>query len=204
MLNGAAIMESRKLRSGVEIIRDEHASLGAVLHGLTQMLRRGPGHEPEQFFSVVRAMLFYIDEFPEKRHHPKESDVLFPKLARCAPETMPVIQRLEQEHIGGHERVRELQHLLLAWELLGDSRRQEFVEETAKYVEFYFKHMKVEETELLPVATRCLTQADVAELDAAFQGNSDPLGPEGPRSIYQTLFTRIVLQAPAPVGVGPA
>ena len=30
-------------------------------------------------FSTLRAMLFYIDEFPERLHHPKESDLLFPE-----------------------------------------------------------------------------------------------------------------------------
>jgi hypothetical protein len=44
-----------------------------------------PGDEPERFFDVLRAMLFYIDEFPERLHHPKESDLLFPKLARRVP-----------------------------------------------------------------------------------------------------------------------
>ena len=194
---------SRKQRDGLQIIRDEHASLAAVLHALAQMLRRGPGDEPDQFFDVVRAMLFYIDEFPEKRHHPKESDLLFPKLARCAPETLPVIQALELEHLGGHDRVRELQHLLLAWELLGESRRQEFEDAAANYVKFYLNHMKVEETQLLPVAARLLTQADLAELDAAFQENPDPLAADGRQSVYDRLFTRIVLHAPAPIGVGP-
>jgi hypothetical protein len=36
-------------------------------------------------FDVLRAMLFYIDEFPERLHHTKESELLFPKLrAACA------------------------------------------------------------------------------------------------------------------------
>jgi hypothetical protein len=64
--------------------------------------------------------------------------------------------------------------------------------------------MKVEETKLLPVAERCLTAAEHAELDAAFQANRDPLGPDGGReAIYERLFTRIVTHAPAPIGVGP-
>ena len=121
---GKTAMAARKPHGALQIIRDEHFTLGTVLHSLQQSLRRGPGDAPQQFFDELRAMLFYIDEFPEKRHHPKESDLLFPILARAAPELMPVIERLEMEHMTGHVRVRELQHLLLAWELLGDSHRQ--------------------------------------------------------------------------------
>ena len=72
--------------SSLQIIRDEHAAVAAVLRSLVMMMERGPGDEPERFFDVVRAMLFYIDEFPERLHHPKESDLLFPRLARVAPE----------------------------------------------------------------------------------------------------------------------
>eukprot|EP01041_Mallomonas_annulata_P019352 gene19352-38656_t len=74
--------------SALRVIRDEHASLAAMLQSMLQMIKRGPDadgkHAPEQYFDVLRAMLFYIDEFPEKLHHPKESDLLFPRIARVA------------------------------------------------------------------------------------------------------------------------
>ena len=105
----------------IRIIRDEHVALSAMLRSLGMMVERGPVDEPEIFFDVLRAMLFYIDEFPERLHHPKESDLLFPQVGRLAPETMEVIVRLEKDHASGESAVRELQHLLLAWELVGDS-----------------------------------------------------------------------------------
>jgi hemerythrin-like domain-containing protein len=187
----------------LQIIRDEHSTLAAILRSLLQMLRRGPGDEPEKFFDVVRAMLFYIDEFPEKRHHPKESELLFPMLLRVAAELEAVVDALEAEHERGQHRVRELQHQLLAWELLGEGHRQAFESATTEYVTFYLNHMKVEETKLLPVAELRLRDTDRAELDAAFRTNRDPLGPDGRQAVYERLFTRIVMSAPAPIGVGP-
>ena len=70
-------MPSTSLRT----IREDHASLAAVLHSLRLMLDQGPGDQPAAFFDVMRAMLFYIDEFPERQHHPKESEWLFPTVA---------------------------------------------------------------------------------------------------------------------------
>jgi len=187
----------------LQIIRDEHAALAAVLRSLQMMIARGPQDQPERFFDVVRAMLFYIDEFPERLHHPKESDLLFPKLARVAPELMPIIRKLEVDHMQGENKVRGLQHLLMGWELIGDSRRAAFVDAASKYVSFYLDHMRIEEADLLPVAEKRLTDDDWKQLDAAFISSRDPLAGGVRDPSYDRLFTRIVMTAPAPIGVGP-
>ena len=186
------------------IIHEEHAAVAAVLRSMLAMIRQGPGNEAQRFFDVLRAMLFYIDEFPEQRHHPKESKLLFPKLARAHPELMPVIHRLESDHLAGEGKVRELQHQLLAWELIGESRRPAFEQQAKQYVDFYLKHMRTEETELMPAAEKGLSADDWAELDAAFEADRDPLAGGARDRHYDRLFTRIVLTAPAPIGVGPS
>ncbi len=187
----------------MRIIRDEHAALAAMLRSLSMMVERGPGEAPGDFFNVLRAMLFYIDEFPERLHHPKESNLLFPKVVRVVPQTMDVVQRLEQDHVRGEAAVRELQHHLLAWELLGESRRQVFDAAARTYVGFYLDHMRLEESAILPEAEKHLDEADWAELDAAFATNRDPLTGKSPREpMYDRLFTRIVMAAPEPIGLG--
>ncbi|MEO8117863.1 MAG: hemerythrin domain-containing protein [Rhodoferax sp.] len=189
----------------IRIIRDEHAALAAMLRSLRMMVDRGPVDEPESFFDVLRAMLFYIDEFPERLHHPKESNLLFPRVARLAPETMDVIVQLEKDHARGESAVRELQHLLLAWELVGDARRPAFDQAAKDYLDFYLEHMRLEETVILPAAQKVLNAADWKELDAAFATNCDPLTGKYPRDpAYDRLFTRIVMRAPAPIGLGDA
>ena len=187
-----------------DAIRSEHSALAAVLRSIAPTIEQAGPNPSERLFDVLRAMLFYIDEFPERRHHPTESRLLFPRLALHAPELAPVLDRLERDHAQGEFKVRELQHLLLAWELVGESRRQAFVAAVQAYVRFYLEHMRIEETQLLPVAERVLPEADWEALDRAFDADGDPLagGPRDPA--YDRLFTRIVLSAPAPVGLGPA
>lgn len=187
----------------IQIIHDEHAALAAMLRSIGMMVERGPGNEPESFFDVLRAMLFYIDEFPERLHHPKESELLFPRVARLAPETAEAIDRLENDHVKGESAVRELQHLLLAWELVGESRCVAFEKAAKQYLAFYLEHMRLEETVILPAAQKVLNDADWKELDAAFATNCDPLTGKYPRDpVYDRLFTRIVSRAPAPIGLG--
>ena len=190
-------------RESLRIIHDEHDALSAMLRSIGMMVDRGPGNDPTNFFDVLRAMLFYIDEFPERLHHTKESELLFPPVARLAPETREAIEKLEKDHQHGESAVRELQHLLLAWELIGDARRSAFDAAAKRYLAFYLEHMRLEETVILPVAQKVLSDADWEELDAAFATNCDPLTGKYPRDpAYDRLFTKIVSQAPAPIGLG--
>jgi len=189
--------------ASLRIIHDEHAALSAMLQSLRMMVRRGPGDGPEQFFDVLRAMLFYIDEFPERLHHTKETELLFPPVRARAPHLKDALDRLDRDHARGETAVRELQHLLLAWELLGDSRRETFEQAVARYLDFYLEHMKLEETVILPEAEKVLSAQDWQALDEAFATNCDPLTGKYPRDpVYDRLFTRIVMRAPAPIGVG--
>jgi hemerythrin-like domain-containing protein len=86
--------------------------------------------------------------------------------------------------------------------VLGEPRREAFERAAQDYVEFYLRHMALEESEVLPAALRVLDSADWAAIDAAFAMNRDPLTGHEPEDDYRPLFTRIVNRAPAPVGLG--
>ena len=188
----------------LDVIRDEHLALSAMLRSLSMMLSHARRNDHLPDFDVVRAMLFYVDEFPERLHHTKESELLFPKLRQRAPELGPVLDRLDREHAQGEKAIRDLEHALLAFEVMGLSRRDAFESAVERYIRFYLDHMGIEETELLPAAQRLFSAEDWAELDAAFATNRDPLaGHEAPED-YKPLFHKIVMQAPAPIGLGPA
>ena len=62
----------------LQIIREEHASIAAKAALFASAGGPGAGDNPPSFFDGARAILFYIDEFPEREHHPKESEHLFP------------------------------------------------------------------------------------------------------------------------------
>lgn len=186
------------------VIREEHAALAAMLHSLPMLLAEYRRHGRPPDFSVLRAMLFYVDEFPERRHHAQESRLLFPALRAHGSADVEVLDRLEREHARGEAAIRELEHALLAWEVLGEPRRAGFEEAADRYVDFYLEHMRLEETVVLPMAERCLTPAQWQALDEAFASNRDPLTGHEPEDVYKPLFRQIVMKAPAPVGLGAA
>ena len=189
--------------SALQTIRDEHASLAAMLQSMRLMVQKGPSDNRRQFFDVLRGMLFYIDEFPERLHHPKESNLLFPKVVKLAPKVMGAVDKLERDHMRSEKAARELQHLLLAWDLLGPSRRSAFEEAIGHYIDAYLEHMNLEENVILPEAERCFSDEDWQQLNAAFAENADPLtGQYRPTEAYERLFSLIVTRAPSPIGLG--
>ena len=187
-----------------KIIREEHAALAAMLRSILLLLaqHRRQGTQPD--FAALRAMLFYVDEFPEKRHHRKETELLFPKLRARTPLSHDVLDHLDGDHASGARSIRDLEHALLGFEMMGEPRRQAFEEAAERYVSFYLAHMAMEEQQILPLAEQVLTDDDWADLDEAFSANCDPLTGHEPEPDYRALFTRIVNRVPAPIGLGPA
>ncbi len=191
------------MHQSLQIIRQEHASLSAMLQSMSLMVKRGPEDNEELFFKVLRAMMFYIDEFPEKQHHPKESTLLFPFVRERSPQIKDLIDKLEIDHKYGEYKIRDLEHLLIAWEMLGDKKRDEFNHFSNQYINFYMQHMQLEENLILPEALKVLSEKEWAILDEEFSLNFDLLGPDSPRkSEYDQLFTYITQITPAPIGFG--
>jgi hemerythrin-like domain-containing protein len=188
--------------AATRIIREEHAALSAMLRSVPLLLAHHRRQRTLPDFGALRAMVFYLDEFPEQRHHRKESMLLFPKLRARTPLSRALLDRLDQDHARGERDIRELEHALLAFEMMGEPRRRAFEDAVHRYVEFYLSHMALEEKEILPLAERVLSAQDWAELDEAFSANRDPLTGHAPEPDYRALFTRIVNTVPAPIGLG--
>ena len=191
------------MHAALRTLRDEHAALSALLRTVMLMLAqsRASGRAPD--FGALRAMLFYIAEFPEQRHHQKESQLLFPLLRARTPLARDVLDRLDQEHARGEARIRELEHALTAWEMLGAARAEAFEHAMRRYEEFYLGHMALEEEEILPLAERALSETDWRHLDAEMTGEADPLTGREPEAPYRALFARILDLVPTPFGFGP-
>jgi hemerythrin-like domain-containing protein len=193
----------------LRVIRDEHGVLSAVLRSISLLLSESRRHGRALDFTSLRAMLFYIDEFPEKIHHTKESELLFPKLRERSGELAAVLDRLDADHRSSHAAVRELEHELVALEMMSeaadaDSRRERFEAAIHAYVAGYLEHIRVEEAEVLPLAERVLGAADWGALDAEFMKNRDPLTHRAGDDAFRPLFKRILMTLPAPLGLGPA
>ncbi|MFM2120297.1 MAG: hypothetical protein RL722_1765 [Pseudomonadota bacterium] len=191
--------------SAIKIIHAEHQALAAMLASIRLMLAEQKRHGKDataRDFEVLRAMLFYIDEFPERLHHRQESELLFPLIRARSEEGQTALDQLDRDHAAGENAIRRLEHALLAWEMMGASRQPAFEAALERYLDFYLAHMRLEEDVILPLAEKVLTAADWQTLDLAFAQNRDPLTGHAPPAEYEALFSRIVRLAPAPIGLG--
>jgi hemerythrin-like domain-containing protein len=189
------------MNKAVRIIRDEHRSITAVLHGLQHLARESLDPAVRPRFEVFRAMLHYIDAFPERLHHPKEDGELFARVSARVPESLPLVDRLRAEHIEGAQRIRDLERLLAEFEQSWPRGARAFSAAVENYCGFHWRHMQAEEQELLPLAERALAPGDWREIEAAFAGNQDPIADLREKD-FAKLFTRIVSLAPEPLGLG--
>jgi len=188
----------------IRIIREEHQSLAAVLHGLLYLVREIRAHRTEPDFKLLGAMMYYIDTFPERFHHPKEDAWLFRLLQQRHPPAKELVDRLQSEHRSGSAKLRQLEQALIRYQQGGRAEFPVFAAAVESYVAVERDHMRSEETEAIPLAEKYLTPADWAEIDAAFLDHTDPMLGHAVRDDFLELFRRIVNLAPPPIGVGPA
>ncbi|HEX6530234.1 MAG TPA: hemerythrin domain-containing protein [Burkholderiales bacterium] len=191
------------MNDAVSILKSEHRSISAVLHGLQQLARMAHEATVRPRFQVLRSMVRYIDQYPERLHHPKEDEHLFARVLKRAPEARALVEGLQAEHQEGARLIRELERALLFFEEGWPAGAREFQDKVDAYAAFHWQHMRKEEHELLPLAERVLSADDWRAIDRAFAANQDPIASLEQRD-YEKLFTRIANLAPEPVGLGDA
>ena len=185
-------------------IRDEHRSLAAVIHGLEFVARQARDQGAPPSFPLLRAMLHYIEEFPEKLHHPKEDAYLFRKLRERTSEFDATLDELQRQHVDGHPIVEELARSIDAYEADPQGGLTGFSEAVDRFSTSQIEHMALESKVIIPAARRHLTREDWAEIGAAFAANGDPRFSVDNDEEFRDLFVRIVNLAQAPVASAPA
>ena len=191
------------MATALNIIKDEHRSIAAVLHGMQELVRRIRERAVKIDPRVFRAMLYYLDTFTERMHHPKEDQYLFSPLRLIGGGHSALIAELEREHAEGENALRRVEQYLIRYEEGGEKEFPEFAREVDRFVEGYWEHMRKEEDQVFPLAEKLFTPADWDAIDRAFAANADPLAGDRNEKDFRRLFSRIVSLAPPPIGVGP-
>jgi len=186
----------------IKKLREEHRSISAVVYALEQLAHAAQDTTVRPEFEVFRAMLYYIDAFPERQHHPKEDEHLFARLRARAPEAGPMLDELHAEHARSATVIRDLEQALLAFEESWPNGAAAFAAVVEEYARFHRAHMRREEHEVLPLAEKVLTPEDWDAIETAFTANSDPLSDRQYHTDFSKLYSRIVELAPDPIGLG--
>ncbi len=125
-----------------------------VIGGMQRFVHLLVAGAPVPGLMVFRAMLYYIREYPQQVHHPKEDRYLFRPLRDRTDEFDSVLDELESQHDRGDLKLRNLEHALTRYELKGAPALHTLGALTDDYAEFYADHRCLEETLILPAAKR--------------------------------------------------
>jgi hemerythrin-like domain-containing protein len=161
-------------KEAIARILEEHRSLKAIVHGLKHLVNEARSSGGQCDFKALRAMLYYIDAYPEKRHHPKEETFIFARLRERTDAADKVLDELETQHLRTEAQVKRLHSRLEAFENGETGGLAAFANAVDEFAETMWQHMTMEEKVLLPLARTHLTDADWARISEAFCENDDP------------------------------
>lgn len=185
------------------IIQREHRALAAVLYTFDHVLAEIRAGKIAPDFALLDLVLSYVQDFPDRFHHPKEDEVLFPLILKRAPELKEEIAELQAQHHEGVRLTSDLKWKLDAWKADPDKGFAAFDAAAQKFIDGQRKHLTKEERTVLPAAREKLTAADWIAADAAFADNDDPIFGSSPKKLYDRLLSRIASLAPEPYGLAP-
>ena len=179
------------MADAVQIIRMEHRNLDLVLGALAEALDHLSVDGSKPKLDLLFSIVYYVRVFPEKVHHPKEEQVLFPALRRHRPEFGPVIEELERQHAAGAKDLDRLDAALKAFDRDYPKGLDALLEAGRNFVQSQRQHMGLEEREIIPAAKECLTDEDWVPIRRAFGANADPLFGENVEAGFRALFAKI-------------
>jgi len=181
------------------IIRDEHRSLAAVIHGLEFLVREARVSGTPPSFPLLHAMARYVRAFPEALHHPKEDAYLFPRLKARTDECDATLCELEAQHVQGPRLLDALEASIAAYERDPQHGLPAFAEAAARFATMQMEHMRIEMKVIIPAARKYLTDDDWSAIAAAFGKHGDPRFTVDADEEYRQLFARILNLAPEAV-----
>ena len=179
----------------VEAIQQEHRVLGHVVEMLQRTLQEIAAEHIEPDFNLLAAILYYIDDFPERLHHPKEDAHLFKALREHSSQFDAELDDLQQEHALDASMVRELHAALVHCVAGAYGSHQTFVARVNAYATMLKEHMRKEEILLVKTAD-ALTESQWQDILNAFSSNEDPLLASNIRSEFRKLYQRIQNRLP--------
>jgi len=179
-------------------IKAEHSLLARIIAAMQAWVvqAREAGAKPD--FDLFAAMLRYVEEVPDRVHHPQEDAVLFPAIAD-APGAGPVIAELEQEHANGGAMLRQLRESYEAMKCGAPNALNRLSTAMDDFSEFYWAHMRKEEQSLLPLATAALTPSQWEGVEKAFVTVNDPLFGSELAETYRRLYEYIMARMHDPI-----
>jgi hemerythrin-like domain-containing protein len=195
--------------NAIRIIHEEHHSLSAVIDALSHLAQEIQQGQLAPDYKMLWSLIYYVDDFSNRLHHPKEDELLFPRIRARTQKINDLLDDLDQQHQSEIVHMNRLKTLLGRMEAEVPGAAEEFAQRVATYAGFHAKHMSQEENIVLRTAADVLQAGDWEAIAEAFGSNDDPLSGKSSGQFdpqqnewFRSLYRRIVMLVPEPWGVG--
>src|SRR6185436_20752280 len=127
--------------SAINRIKAEHRALACILGAIQVLVARYREPDTAPDFELLDLMLRYIENVPDRLHHPKEDQVLFPALMRNSPAALQLIDRLERDHARGEPMIAALRGAFDAFSVGAANGLNRLATAVDDFAESYWDHM---------------------------------------------------------------
>lgn len=172
-------------------IREEHHALSVLMQLLQRLLTDIENRHAEPDFALLATALYYIDDFPERCHHPKEDAYLFDALRRRTAEFNAVLDELQADHVRSRQMMDYMERGLVHYQAGARDGLARFKKAVDAYALMLREHMESEER-LIEHARACLAEEDWTPIAKAFAANDDPLFGAACREEFRKVYMRII------------
>lgn len=167
----------------------EHQNLGRLLDIMDEWIGDSSVSQALDY-PLLKTIADYLLGYPDEVHHPKE-DLVFLKLQRRDSDAASELSRILDEHKELREIAREFSATVGDSTERAASSPEQIWQAARKLVDYYRRHIEMEEKHFFPTAERVLTKGDWAEIDFAVSKRIDPLLDEA-ETKYKNLRAKIL------------
>ena len=181
------------MSDSIALWQGEHVNFAMLLDLLEDQLDLfHEGKKPD--YEMMLDIMFYITHYPDLLHHPRE-DLALARILELDTNSRPIVDDLIEQHLRlkdfGDALVRSLQNIVN-----GSITARSRVEVPGRaYIAEFRSHMLKEESAILPLAAKLLSEADWVAIGAAIRHVEDPLFGLKREERYATLREQIAREA---------
>ena len=157
-------------------LKADHSNIFKLLCILENQIQSlQDGNKTEEPMHIIREILDYMQQYPSICHHPREElliDMLVELLSDSDQTSLDNINKLKGQQNSIELLTPELYqqvHFAVESSYVG------MIEQIKIFLDYYYKHVELEESFLFPLALQLFTDEDWQEMDGHFSDSRDPL-----------------------------
>jgi hemerythrin-like domain-containing protein len=152
-----------------DTLREEHGTIMKMLAVLQKFFAKSmdlKGGQAKDLETLIEFFEIYVDRY----HHGKEEQHLFPALSLARiPDIDSLIKSLIEDHYQARKEMEQVKSHAEAIHSYSEDAPGEFTEAAQRYVELVRKHIRKENSELLPLIEEKLSEVERLQMGKQFQ-----------------------------------